>query len=65
MVETRGYSSTLRALPFENFNAEFERQLPQHKNYRDAFEAAEEVIGKHYTTYESFKSARAQKRRRK
>lgn len=61
----RDYATDARLLPFQNFNAEFERQLPGHNNYREAFQAAEEKVGKFYTSYESFKSSRTQKRRNK
>lgn len=64
-ISKREYSNETRILPFKNFNAEFERQLPEHDNYRSAFEAAQEKVGKHYSSYESFKSSRTQKRRRK
>jgi hypothetical protein len=63
-METRGYSNNLRLVTFETFNSEFERQIPQHETYNSAFQAAEEVVGKHYTSYESFRVTRARQRRK-
>lgn len=61
----RGYTNDTRVLPFQNFNAEFERQLPAQENYKSAFNAAEEKVGKFYSSYESFKSSRSQRRKKK
>ncbi len=52
---------------FDVFNAEFERQLPKSKSYRDAFHAAEErfisLVGQSpYKSYESFKVQRSKQR---
>ena len=62
-LSKRGYSNDTRILPFKNFNAEFERQLPQQENYRSAFDAAEEKVGRFYSSFESFKSSRSQRKR--
>jgi hypothetical protein len=66
-VETRSYRNDLRQLPFNTFNEEFEKQLPQHQNYTAAFEATEEVVGRYYSSYDSFRKSREQnlKRRRR
>lgn len=62
-LEKRSYNRESRLLPFKNFNAEFENQLPAHNSYRSAFEATEQKVGRYYSSYESFKSTRTQNRK--
>lgn len=61
----RGYTNDTRIEPYKIFSSEFERLLPEHENYRSAFEATQEKIGRFYSSYESFKSSRTQKMRKR
>jgi hypothetical protein len=47
------------------FESEFERQLPVHKHYREAFQAAQEKLGSMYSSFESFKSTRSYHHKKK
>lgn len=64
-LDKRNYSREVRLMPFNKFNAEFENQLPAHSNYRSAFHAAEEKVGKYYSSYETFKATRTHHRKKK
>lgn len=55
---------------FDRFNSEFENELPKQPTYRQAYEATEQkfidLVGhQYYKDYNSFKSWRSQKRKRK
>ena len=64
-LEKRVYTRETRLAVFNNFNSVFEDQLAVHDTYRSAFEAAEEIVGRFYASYESFKAARTQNRKNK
>lgn len=55
---SRNYHNDIRLIQFQTFNSEFEKLLPTTNNFRDAFQNVESKIGRHYSSYESFRNSR-------
>jgi hypothetical protein len=57
-----------RRTVFDAFNAEFEKNLPNSRNYQEAYHKAEETFDQKigcsvYSNYESFRTLRSKRRR--